>query len=223
MKKIARILLITFVLYLVGTLSNVNYLNLSNAEKVDTEREDETMLKIEKIEKGEMSEEELRKEASYDMNSKDIGAVEFKAVGDLKTDIYLIVQNEQGHKGTIYISPKRENKNDRDLRAGKYLVKGIYLLDEDYKDYYKFKYNNNLIVFPNEKVYYDIEVIGKKENTEKDELLEGVEESKEEVVEKEDEGKTDNIKSYLFIGGGVILIIAIFIILKKSRVFLKNQ
>ncbi|MGO1748275.1 hypothetical protein, partial [Alkalibacterium gilvum] len=44
------------------------------------------------------------------------------------------------------------------IPTGTYTVKDIYLLDKDYDKTYAFKHNNKLLVFPDEKVFFDIEV-----------------------------------------------------------------
>ena len=57
-----------------------------------------------------------------------------------------------------------DSKNDKRVTAGTYTIKEIYLLDKDYDETYEFKHNDKLLVFPDEKVFFDIEVIEVKES-----------------------------------------------------------
>ncbi|SEI87079.1 hypothetical protein SAMN04488113_12725 [Alkalibacterium gilvum] len=97
--------------------------------------------------------------------SEETGQLQVQTTGaDLQADIYLVIEDEDGAERTIYISPYRDSKNDKRVPTGTYTVKDIYLLDKDYDETYAFKHNDKLLVFPDEKVFFDIEVTEVKEN-----------------------------------------------------------
>lgn len=97
--------------------------------------------------------------------SEETGQLQVQTTGaDLQADIYLVIKDEDGAERTIYISPYRDSKNDKRIPTGTYTVKDIYLLDKDYDETYAFKHNDKLLVFPDEKVFFDIEVTEVKES-----------------------------------------------------------
>ena len=135
------------------------------AEENEENRENEQVEEAQKNENQAQTEEEKALETVDETNesptlySDETGQLQVQTTGaDLQADIYLVIEDEDGMERTIYISPYRDSKNDKRVTAGTYTIKDIYLLDKDYDETYAFKHNDKILVFPDEKVFFDIEV-----------------------------------------------------------------
>jgi hypothetical protein len=153
-------------------LTNGHIFSLTVQAEEDEENMDNEQLEEEqKNDNQAQTEEEKALETVDETNesptlySDETGQLQVQTTGaDLQADIYLVIQGEDGSERTIYISPYRDSKNDKRVTAGTYTIKEIYLLDKDYDETYDFKHNDKLLVFPDEKVFFDIEVIEVKES-----------------------------------------------------------
>ena len=209
-KKIFNLIIIVS-LFIVGgimindkTINNNPFILTVRAEEDSEEEKDEKDEKDESEAQNEAEEEAEKVDEDNENPFKyvnDTGQLQVQTTGDdLQADIYVVIKDEAGVERTIYVSPYRDSKNEQRIVAGTHTVKEIYLLNEDYKDAYDFKHNDKLIVFPDEKVFFDIEVIEVKE-TKKNELLlddnelEETEEQIEEVEHNEDNTQEEAKKS----------------------------
>lgn len=223
-------LLIIFILLIVGGIITQNKTSCKNPFILSVKAEEET------DESAAQNEEEKEVEKVDEDNedpflyTTDTGQLQVQTKGDdLQADIYLIIQDKDRTERTIYISPYRDSKNEQRITAGTYTIKEIYLLDKDYEDTYEFKHNEKLIVFPDERVFFDIEVIevGK---SKQNELLKTDDQTEiEDPIEEDNEVEGDEIiieeetkpskssmsnKTMLVAGGGTIIGLIIFGVLK---------
>lgn len=150
----------------------------------------------------------------------DTGQLQVQTKGDdLQADIYVVIQDENEVERTIYISPYRDSKNEQRITAGTYTINEIYLLDKDYEDTYKFEHNEKLIVFPDERVFFDIEVIEVKKSKQNELLKTGdTTEVEAEIEDKENENdeiiieeetktsKSSMSSTMMLVAGGVVII-----------------
>lgn len=177
-KKITSHILFSLFLLLAGSVVDQSYLTNGHAfsltvqaEENEENRENEQLEEETEIDNQAQNEEEKTLETVDETNenptlySEETGQLQVQTTGaDLQADIYLVIEDEDGAERTIYISPYRDSKNDKRVPTGTYTVKDIYLLDKDYDETYAFKHNDKLLVFPDEKVFFDIEVTEVKES-----------------------------------------------------------
>lgn len=202
-KKIFNLIIIVSLFIIGGIITNDKEINNNPfilTVQAEEDKEEETDEKDEKDESEAQNEAEKEAEKVDEDNESpfkyvnDTGQLQVQTTGDdLQADIYVVIKDEEGIERTIYVSPYRDSKNEQRIVAGTYTIKEIYLLNEDYKDAYDFKHNEKLIVFPDEKVFFDIEVIEVKE-TKKNELLLDDNELEEEEQIEEVEDNEDNIQ-----------------------------
>lgn len=172
-------------------------------EKDESEAQNEAEEEVEKVDED--------NESPF-LYTTDTGQLQVQTTGDeLQADIYLVIQDKEENERTIYVSPYRDSKNEQRVPAGEYTIKEIYLLDKDYQDTYEFEHNEKLIVFPDEKVFFDIEVIEIKESKPNEllknqELEEEQEETEIEVgTQSEEQTESNNILFMSISIGAVIL------------------
>lgn len=177
-KKITVHILSSLFLLLAGSVVDQSHLTIGQAfsltvqaEENEEKRENEQVEEEQNNENQAQTEEEKALEIVDEANesptlySDETGQLQVQTTGaDLQADIYLVIEDEDGAERTIYISPYRDSKNDKRVTAGTYTIKDIYLLDKDYDETYAFKHNDKLLVFPDEKVFFDIEVTEVKES-----------------------------------------------------------
>lgn len=176
--KITSHILSSFFLLLAGSVVDQSHLTNGHvfsltvqAEENEESKENAQVEEVQEDENQAQTEEEKALETVDETNesptlySDETGQLQVQTTGaDLQADIYLVIKDEDGAERTIYISPYRDSKNDKRVTAGTYTIKEIYLLDKDYDETYAFKHNDKLLVFPDEKVFFDIEVTEVKES-----------------------------------------------------------
>lgn len=233
-KKLFNLIIVVSLFVIGGIITNNKTINNNpfiltvRAEEDSEEETDESEAQNEAEKEAEKVDEDNESPFKY---VNDTGQLQVQTTGDdLQADIYVVIKDEEGVERTIYVSPYRDSKNEQRIVAGTYTIKEIYLLNEDYKDAYDFKHNDKLIVFPDEKVFFDIEVIEVKE-TKKNELLlddNELEETEEQIEEVEDNTQEEAEKSgisritILIIGVLGVLGVLIYGILKYFG-FLNKQ
>lgn len=232
-KKNIGNLLIIFILLIVGGIITQNKTNYKNPFILTVRAEEET------DESAAQNEEEKEVE-KVDQNNEDpflyttdTGQLQVQTKGDeLQADIYLIIQDKDGAERTIYISPYRDSKNEQRITAGTYTIKEIYLLDKDYQDTYKFEHNEKLIVFPDERVFFDIEVIEVKKSKQNEllktddetEMEDPIEEDDELIIEEETKTSKSSVSNTtLYVAGGGTIIGLIIVGVLKYFGFLNKQ
>lgn len=111
------------------------------------------------------------------------------------------------------------------------------MLDKDYQDTYKFEYNEKLIVFPDERVFFDIEVIEVKKSKQNELLKTDDETEMEDSIEEDNEVEDDELISEeetktskssmnnttLYVAGGGTIIGLIIVGVLKYFGFLNKQ
>lgn len=190
-----------------------------NKEKEEEKEEDKNKEKEAQTEEEKALEKVDEENESPLLHVTEDGQLQVQTTGaDLQTDIYVVIQNQAGVERTIYVSPYRDSKNEKRISAGTYTIKDIYLLNKDYQDTYTFKHNDKLIVFPDEKVFFDIEVIEIKESK-PNELLKDDAQLEAEALEREsDDARLENeaetptktrqtpTNTTLLMGGGALVV-----------------
>lgn len=190
-KRIYKFIIILSLLIIGGIITNNKIIannSLILTVQAEDEETDESEAQNEAEEEAEKVDEDNEDPFKY---VTDTGQLQVQTTGDdLQADIYVVIQDDNEVERTIYVSPYRDSKNEQRIVAGTYTIKEIYLLNKDYQDAYEFKHNDKLIVFPDEKVFFDIEVIEVQE-TKTNELLLDDKQSNETEAEDQSENSKE--------------------------------
>lgn len=230
-KNILNLLLI-FLLFIAGGIITQNKIIDKNPFLLTVRAEETDKSEAQNEEEKEVKKVDEDNEDPF-LYTTDTGQLQVQTKGDeLQADIYLIIQDKDGAERTIYISPYRDSKNEQRITAGTYTIKEIYLLDKDYQDTYKFEHNEKLIVFPDERVFFDIEVIEVKKSKQNEllktddetEMEDPIEEDDELIIEEETKTSKSSVSNTtLYVAGGGTIIGLIIVGVLKYFGFLNKQ